>query len=386
MCKNKLAAVVIPMYKERLTDLEKISFHQCLCALKRYDIILVVPDKLSVQFFDDSKIHGIEQFDNAYFESVETYNCLMLTKEFYERFSIYKYILIYQLDAFVFSDQLEYFCNMDYDYIGAPWLYGMFRFVDCEHNVWYVGNGGFSLRKTESFIKILDERSHLVSCNKEAEDVFFASMSDSNFKVAPLEVAMQFSIETDVRKCYEKNNEHLPFGCHAWERYDIDFWKPYIEKCGYCIPVEYLLKGKEDFADTMIEIRKKCKEKEFYWKKVFKKENFSNYFKNQYSSKSEKFVIWGAGHWGQIMYRLLIDVGISVETIIDRKKSPDYETMEGCPIITPEEYRDLGVHSNILVAVWKDDEDIHKSLGAMGYSYGNDYICVKDIESYIEYL
>lgn len=386
MCKNKLAAVVIPMYKERLTDLEKISLHQCLATLKRYDIILAVPDKLSAQFFFDTMIHRVERFDNAYFESVKTYNCLMLTKEFYERFIDYKYILVYQLDAFVFSDKLECFCNMDYDYIGAPWLYGMFRFIDCEHNVWYVGNGGFSLRKTESFIKLLDERGSLASCNRDAEDVFFASMSDSNFKVAPPEVAMKFSIETDVRKCYEKNNKQLPFGCHAWERYDIEFWKPYIEKCGYCIPVEYLLKGKEDFWDITIEIRKKCKEKDFYWRKEFEKERFCNYFKNLYSTKSEKYVIWGAGHWGQIMHRLLTAVGLSVETVIDRKKCLIYETMEGCPIITPEEYRDLGIHSNILVAVWKDDEDIHKFLDTMGYSYQSDYICIKDIGPYIDYL
>lgn len=44
----------------------------------------------------------------------------MLEADFYRRFGKYKYMLIYQLDAFVFSDKLLDFCEMGYDYIGAP--------------------------------------------------------------------------------------------------------------------------------------------------------------------------------------------------------------------------------------------------------------------------
>ena len=32
----------------------------------------------------------------------------------------YQYMLIYQLDAFVFEDKLDYFCELGYDYIGIP--------------------------------------------------------------------------------------------------------------------------------------------------------------------------------------------------------------------------------------------------------------------------
>lgn len=44
----------------------------------------------------------------------------MLSAEFYDRFAAYEYVLIYQLDAFVFADRLAEFCQMGYDYIGAP--------------------------------------------------------------------------------------------------------------------------------------------------------------------------------------------------------------------------------------------------------------------------
>jgi hypothetical protein len=44
----------------------------------------------------------------------------MLSIDFYKRFRDYKFILIYQLDAYVFRDELEYWCEQDYDFIGAP--------------------------------------------------------------------------------------------------------------------------------------------------------------------------------------------------------------------------------------------------------------------------
>jgi len=44
----------------------------------------------------------------------------MMSPAFYDAFKAFDYILIYQLDAFVFRDELEYFCSLGYDYIGAP--------------------------------------------------------------------------------------------------------------------------------------------------------------------------------------------------------------------------------------------------------------------------
>jgi hypothetical protein len=30
------------------------------------------------------------------------------------------------------------------------------------------------------------------------------------------------------RLCFELNGRKLPFGCHAWQRYDRGFWEPYL--------------------------------------------------------------------------------------------------------------------------------------------------------------
>ena len=50
------------------------------------------------------------------------------------------------------------------------------------------------------------------------------------FKVASVELGLRFAFEVAPRACFEQNNYTLPFGCHAWPRYDRDFWEPYLLK------------------------------------------------------------------------------------------------------------------------------------------------------------
>ena len=95
----------------------------------------------------------------AFFGSTAATNRLMLSREFYGTFSHYSYILIYQLDALVLSDQLVQWCETGLDYVGAPWL-------KCEVTPWVnepaVGNGGFSLRKVPSFLEVLSSNKYSV--------------------------------------------------------------------------------------------------------------------------------------------------------------------------------------------------------------------------------
>jgi hypothetical protein len=63
-------------------------------------------------------------------------------------------MLIYQLDAWVFKDDLMKWCNKGYDYIGAPWFED-FGSYEKGKKLWRVGNGGFSLRKIKYFCKVL---------------------------------------------------------------------------------------------------------------------------------------------------------------------------------------------------------------------------------------
>src|ERR1700744_1519211 len=118
----KKAAVVIPVYKTQLSAYEKVSLKQCKDILGDHPVIFAKPVSLNIDGLISVTGFQSVSFDDHYFESVHGYNELMMAEEFYKSFSDYEYILIYQLDAFVFSDQLDYWCDQDYDYIGAPWL------------------------------------------------------------------------------------------------------------------------------------------------------------------------------------------------------------------------------------------------------------------------
>ena len=224
----KMAAVLIPVYKNELSRSEQISLQQCKRILDRYPVILVIPQTMKIENRELSGL-PIERFPEHFFDGISGYNRLMLSKEFYQRFERYEYILIYQLDAFVFSDRLQHFCKLGYDYIGAPWLQGYRYITGLERRYLHVGNGGFSLRRVSAFLAILNGETE--NGIAEPEDAFWASRKE--LKIAPVETAVSFSFEAHVRKSFEMNHGKLPFGCHAWFNYDFDFLRPYIQKYGY---------------------------------------------------------------------------------------------------------------------------------------------------------
>jgi hypothetical protein len=111
-------ATVTPVYRKALTPDEQISLHHLRHFLSQYENIAIVPDGLRVTL---PGLH-IKRFPSQCFESEATYNRLLLTPTFYQAFSDYDYILIYQPDCLVFSTDLKYWCDIGYDYIGAPWF------------------------------------------------------------------------------------------------------------------------------------------------------------------------------------------------------------------------------------------------------------------------
>ncbi len=150
---KKTVAIVVPMYKEKLSENEKISIKHLLHFLGNYDKYFITPKKLRTNHPE----FKIIKFNNKYFKNTKTYSKLLLTKNFYKKFNDYKYILIYQLDALVFSDQLLYWCNKNYDYIGAPWINSEMKKLNHNYNKPdHCGNGGFSLRNIKNSIKTLE--------------------------------------------------------------------------------------------------------------------------------------------------------------------------------------------------------------------------------------
>lgn len=242
-------AVVVPVYKSTLNKFEVVSLTQCHTILSPYDIFYITPPNLDLsEVSNNIGKYVVKEFHEDYFAGIDGYNKLMLAMEFYKSFANFKYILIHQLDAFVFKDELSDWCGLGYDYIGAPWIgvppavpeRGIMADIKTMFGMGprMVGNGGFSLRKTSKFISILRILNRRARAWQSHEDIFWAQTVPSHipcFKIPDISTALNFSFELDPRACYEMNYNKLPFGCHAWEKYDIDFWRPIFKDYGYHI-------------------------------------------------------------------------------------------------------------------------------------------------------
>lgn len=265
-------AVVIPVYKANPTVIEIASFKQCLVILKNYDIYIITFKELDLSVYSEislsvQKKYKLHFFAEDYFTSVVGYNRLCLSRSFYECFLGYDYMLIYQLDAWVFNDELSYWCSLGYDYIGAPWFFLSKEEHKYTKRVRGVGNGGFSLRKISHCLRVLDFPSFLpfvtpkmllsesVSLKKLAkysfkllgvgnnlnyflrnninEDGIFSLRAQHSWifcQLPPFDVALKFAFEVNPSYLYDINNEKLPFGCHAFEKYEYNtFWQKHIK-------------------------------------------------------------------------------------------------------------------------------------------------------------
>lgn len=258
--------IIIPIHKSTPSDDEMMSLRQCALVLNSHPICIVCPQGLNITTYCDVLTNygsnwTIERFHPQFFDGIKGYNLLMLDKSFYERFAVYQYMLIYQLDAWVFRDELDKWCEKGYDYVGAPWIE-----EDEKRNprLVGVGNGGFSLRRIQHFIDVLSYNGpvrdpsqlniphsfknsiykilyslgyqNTISYYKKDptlyEDIFL-SIFLSNTKLHAImpspDEASLFSFEKHPSLLYSKNNK-LPFGCHAWRKYDYDsFWINYIK-------------------------------------------------------------------------------------------------------------------------------------------------------------
>ncbi len=267
--------IVIPVYEEIINSFQIVSLKQCFKMLHLYPVCIACAKDLSVESYINlasacGKELAVERFDNNFFESVAGYNKLMLSTNFYKRFNEYQFMLLHQTDVYVFKDELDYWCSCNYDFIGAPWFEGW----DCplpENKIIGVGNGGFSLRNISASLRLLKRinilrrlrqfwyKSHLqaivrfekfirllsiffkIKDIKILNDIFFDSLSNedyywtqtlakcfNDYHVAPVEDASQFSFDANPSLLFSMNNNELPFGCHAWQRYEPSFWSKHI--------------------------------------------------------------------------------------------------------------------------------------------------------------
>jgi hypothetical protein len=266
---TKKVAIMVPLSnRAELTADEQISLRHLRHFLGAYDKFAVVPKGLHVDLPDFTLLH----FDTKYFGSAENHKKLLFSPELYLAFGDYEFMLTYHLDALVFSDQLLYWCEQGYDFIGPPWIAhpdapyaGMPTFEG------KVGNGGFCLKRVAAMLEVLyssrraiapvdywhtrtngrslaaklrtvpryvamhSRRFNNVNWElrhwRRAEEGFLANRAVHyfpDFRIAPLQEALRFGFEAVPTYCFERNGGRMPFGCHAWPRYERAFWLPHL--------------------------------------------------------------------------------------------------------------------------------------------------------------
>ena len=118
---SSLVKIVIPIYTTKINFFEEISLQRVCQILHSYPLVVIKPQSLDLSpILEKYPALTIENFADDYFRSIAGYNRLMLSEEFYRRFEDNEYILICQLDAYIFRDELTEWCEKGYDYI--VWL------------------------------------------------------------------------------------------------------------------------------------------------------------------------------------------------------------------------------------------------------------------------
>ena len=262
--------IVVPVHKPDLSTDDIISLNACYNKLKDYKCFLVYPDGMDI-----SKYLAIHQglipkpVKPVWLSSIKHYNQMKLDLKFYELFNEFKYMLTYELDAYIFGSDLVIEEFTKYDFIGAPYFEG---YLDALPEAPFITgeNSGFSIRNIQSCIHVLQSMSkyfynwlaykYIFSKSKILraivnrltlrkydaiiygrfsfyfkdeyvhEDMIWSRVIPEffpDFKIAATETAIKFSFEVNPDKLYKLNNNQLPLGCHAWPKFKY-FWKDHI--------------------------------------------------------------------------------------------------------------------------------------------------------------
>lgn len=253
---DKKVAVVFPVYLPVMSREEEACFRQACRVFRFRDKFLVHPEGLDIDAYARvSPDVGSKPFSPGFFAGITGYNRLMLSPAFYEAFRMYEYVLVCQLDVFVFADKLDDFlsCEEPFDYIGAPWhgrALHLLQYMLVKAGVkaaWNAflhrnlsrcaGNGGFSLRRVERFEAIA--RLPEAKSWKANEDYFWSFMAKDGkglLRIPGELEAARFCIETSPAH-YAGKTGTLPMALHAYRKYDFGLWKKAIAEAAPGFPL-----------------------------------------------------------------------------------------------------------------------------------------------------
>ena len=283
--------IVIPIYRPTLTWVERAAVLNTCKLLSGFSLRIICPDGLDLYSHMPELLAEMRQYNNdvdilqlesKFFASTHTYNQLLLSPSFYRLFLRWQYMLIAQIDAWIFSPRLAPWLAKAYSYVGAPWrtIPNLPPGIACPPEA--VGNGGLSLRRVRDHYAVLSSwrfrcspvlgiqellvahpplqnfswRKPLPSIAKAInrvrlilmrltswrnslayfcrcglnEDLVFGLLVPRifvGFLVPDPAMAAHFALDANPDFFYGRyfSSDCLPFGCHAWEKSYGQFWQ-----------------------------------------------------------------------------------------------------------------------------------------------------------------
>lgn len=229
--------------------------------LNGYPFVIIGPKNAILEMGEAEKVVRSENvavcvrsFPNDDFANIAGYNTLLKSRRFLDIFDNTDLILSCQLDAVILSDELEKWLLRGFDFVGAPHFKG-YSTPEMPPRLIPGANGGLSLRSVDASKRALDIvrtvkktlRSKLVAwsglpklsnlllrtkpwlltkpnINEGISWSILIPSIISDYRVATPQIAAEFAFEVLPRYLFGMNSKALPFGCHAWQRYDQEYW------------------------------------------------------------------------------------------------------------------------------------------------------------------
>jgi glycosyltransferase involved in cell wall biosynthesis len=306
--------VVVPVYTLELSLSEKAALRNGMKKLRDYDFFFLHKQSIQVaDIFESLSLTPSQALscrsgavEDDWLCSTRSYSALLFQGWFYRLFEQWEYLLIFQQDAWVFGtgQDLAHWIDKGYTYVGAPWT----GHLGLDTPDVGVGNGGFSLRHVGAMIHICEsfKASHapvfrgveladqmtlfrdydlipvsqwpLIFCRRllvffpmlfgwhnnlvylskvvqTQEDHLFCLYAPLIFpwiRIPSMAEAAAFSVETNPRETCAFYQVRRPFGCHAWEKYQLDFWlSTYPEEFNSVLKADDYAPSKEVFSSPL---------------------------------------------------------------------------------------------------------------------------------------
>ncbi len=264
--------VVIPVHRPAPSPSEVVSLRQCAKVLAHRDLVVLAPQPLNLaryrELLPGAEVLSVEPHRMA---SIVAYNRLMISPLVFNAVKGYSHMLVHEPDAIVFRDELDYWCAQPQDYVGAPWFEG-FHEATLGSPVIGVGNFGLSLHRLHSARRVMSSRLRWYPYRQAVRDVIDGVLGnaqllrrgvsalgragqlrgaallytrhcdvfwsqvvpdvDPEYRVASVAAALRFAWEVLPARCMQMCNGGLPFGIHAWAKYDLKFLAPLLVKAG----------------------------------------------------------------------------------------------------------------------------------------------------------